>query len=59
MRKRGEIEKDGTRLEILLLEVLLDIRDLLQEGKVIPKTRKLRGRPKKAKRGIKNEGNMP
>ncbi len=29
MRKRDVIEKDGTRLEILILEVLLDIRELL------------------------------
>ena len=31
MRKREVIEKDGTRLEILQLEVLLDIRDLLKK----------------------------
>ncbi len=29
MRPRKEIEKDGTRVDILSLEVLLDIRDLL------------------------------
>lgn len=29
MRKRKEIEKDGTRQDILSLEVLLDIRDIL------------------------------
>ena len=29
MRKRKEIEKDGTRKDILALEVLLDIRSLL------------------------------
>jgi hypothetical protein len=28
MRKRTQIEKDGTRKDILQLEVLLDIRDL-------------------------------
>lgn len=31
MRKRELIEKDGTRLEILMLEVLLDIRSLLEK----------------------------
>ena len=53
MRNRNEIEKDGTRLEILQLEVLLDIRELLipKEGKIIPKPYigKPRGRPKKKK----------
>lgn len=41
MRSRSDIEKDGTRKDILTLEVLLDIRDLLKKpkGKV--------GRPKK------------
>ncbi len=29
MRKREEIEKDGKRPEFLILEVLLDIRDLI------------------------------
>ena len=29
MRKRKEIEKDGTRKDILSLEVLLDIRDII------------------------------
>ena len=40
MRKREEIEKDGTRIDILQLEVLLDLRQLLQElkrGKKIKK----------------------
>jgi len=32
MRKRELIEKDGTRLEILQLEVLLDLRDLLKKN---------------------------
>ncbi len=41
MRKREEIEKSGTRVDMLMLEILLDIRDLL-----IPK--KKRGRPKKS-----------
>ena len=31
MRKRELIEKDGARLEILQLEVLLDLRDLLKK----------------------------
>jgi hypothetical protein len=29
MRKRKEIENSGTKVDILILEVLLDIRDLL------------------------------
>ena len=29
MRKREQIETDGTRIDLLQLEVLLDIRDLL------------------------------
>ena len=38
MRKRQEIEADGTRKDILMLEVLLDIRDLLiKESKKIKK----------------------
>lgn len=41
MRKRSEIEKDGTRKDILTLEVLLDIRDLL-----VPK------KPKKITRSV-------
>lgn len=42
MRKRKEIEKDGSKLEILTLEVLLDIRDILVKA-----TKKGRGgRPK-------------
>ena len=52
MREREEIEKDGTRIDILQLEVLLDIRQLLQElkrGKKIKKegTPRKRGRPRK------------
>lgn len=31
MRKRSEIEKDGIRVDILSLEVLLDIRELLKK----------------------------
>jgi len=47
MRKREEIEKDGTRIDILQLEVLLDIRELLmpKESEIIPK--KKIGRPRK------------
>ena len=33
MRKRYEIETDGTRTDKLILEVLLDIRTLLEESK--------------------------
>ena len=43
MRKRSDIEKDGTLKDILKLEVLLDIRDLLTPEK--PKA----GRPKGSK----------
>jgi len=31
MRSKTQITKDGTRIDILQLEVLLDIRDLLQK----------------------------
>jgi len=34
VRKRKEIENDGTRKDILTLEVLLDIRELLTPKKV-------------------------
>ncbi len=30
-RDRKDIEKDGTRTDILILEVLLDIRDLIKK----------------------------
>jgi len=33
MRKRNEIEKDGKRPEFLILEVLLDMRDLMVKDK--------------------------
>jgi hypothetical protein len=33
MRKRQEIEQDGSRADILSLEVLLDIRDFLNPRK--------------------------
>lgn len=38
MRTRKQIEKDGTRTDILLLEVMLDIRELLK--KRVKKTKK-------------------
>ena len=48
MREREEIEKDGTRIDILQLEVLLDIRQLLQGlNKIKQDTPKKRGRPRK------------
>ncbi len=52
MRKREVIEHDGTRVDMLSLEVLLDIRDLLipKEGK---KSGKPIGRPKGSKNKIK------
>jgi len=41
MRKRNLIEKDGTRKDILALEVLLDIRDLLiKQGKKLKRMEK-------------------
>ncbi len=33
MRKRKDIEKDGTRKEDLIIEVLLDVRELLKKGR--------------------------
>ena len=33
MRKRKEVEADGSRKDILALEVLLDIRELLKKKK--------------------------
>ncbi len=42
MRPREQIVKDGSRPEFLILEVLLDIRDILK-GKEMKK----RGRPRK------------
>ncbi len=59
MRKREVIEKDGVRVDILQLEVLLDIRELLNKTpepfnseKVVKqelnkKSGKPRGRPRK------------
>ena len=46
MREREEIEKDGTRIDILQLEVLLDIREILKPAKIKEGTPK-RGRPRK------------
>ena len=40
MRKRKEIEVDGSRKDILALEVLLDIRELLKKKKPVEKPRK-------------------
>ena len=37
MRKRKEIEKDSSKADILILEVLLDIRDLLKKKAAIKK----------------------
>ena len=42
-RTRQQIEADGTRVDVLQLELLLDIRDILQRKK----SRKPVGRPKK------------
>ena len=52
MRNRKEIEADGTRKDILCLEVLLDIRQLLQglkPAKIKEGTPRKRGRPCKKK----------
>lgn len=46
MRTRQEIETDGKRVDLLTLELLLDIRDLLNKEKKIWKPR---GRPRKNK----------
>lgn len=44
MRKRQEIEADGSRKDILALEVLLDIRELLKKKKpVLPRRTKKGG----------------
>lgn len=58
MRTRQEIETSGTRVDLLMLEVLLDIRDeivnthnqmpIVREASK-PYTGKPRGRPKKIK----------
>ena len=40
MRKREAIEKDGTRKDILIVEVLLDIRELIQKQAKRPKKNK-------------------
>ena len=50
MREREEIIRSGTRIDILQLEVLLDIRQLLQglkPAKIKEGTPKKRGRPRK------------
>ena len=47
MREREEIEKDGTRIDILQLEVLLDLREILKPAKIKEGTLRKRGRPHK------------
>ena len=42
MRVRGKIEQDGSRKDLLSLEVLLDIRELLI--KVLKKKKKIGGK---------------
>ncbi len=37
MRSKSDIEQDGTRKDILQLEVLLDIRELLKKAAKRPK----------------------
>jgi len=39
MRKREDVLRDGTRVEILILEVLLDLRDLLKKQEKKQKTK--------------------
>ena len=41
MRSRPDIEKDGTRKDMLQLEVLLDIRELLKKQAKRPKKPKV------------------
>ena len=50
MREREEIIRSGTRIDILQLKVLLDLRQLLQElkrAKIKEGTPRKRGRPRK------------
>ncbi len=53
MRTRKEIEHDGTRKDVLLLEVLLDVRDMIIVQKPIniakEVTKNHGGRPKGSK----------
>lgn len=49
MRKRHQIEQDGSKKDLLILEVLLDIRDSINKALPAPKAK--RGRPKKEKHG--------
>jgi hypothetical protein len=50
MRQREEVLKDGIRPDILTLEILLDIRELLQKMSISSKNgAKKPGRPKKIK----------
>lgn len=47
MRPRNEIEKDTKPFDRLTLEVLLDVREILNKAPQKPKAK--RGRPKKIK----------
>jgi len=50
MRPKCSIEIDGTRTDILMLEVLLDIREILDSR--IPKAKKKIKRKKNKKGGV-------
>jgi len=41
MRKRDEIERDGTRKDILVQEILLDIRELLIKAQKANKKKRI------------------
>ncbi len=43
MRSKSDIEKDGTRKDMLQLEVLLDIRELLEKQRKLLKGKKSNG----------------
>jgi len=47
MRSRKAVEADGLRKDILMLEVLLDLRQLLEPVEIKKYKGKPRGRPKK------------
>lgn len=53
MRPRTEIENDGKKRELLILEVLLDIRDIISKKEKV--TRKPRTTKPKRKIRIKKE----
>lgn len=42
MRKREQIEESGTRIDLLTLEVLLDLRDLLKKQTKTKRTKKVK-----------------